>query len=330
MSTIYVICPDSNIAYGGVKQLYRHVDALNKSGMDSCIVHKQAGFRCTWFHNQTRVISQDEMEAAIGGNDYLVFPEIYGPNVTDYLPEIRKVIFNQNSHYTFSRHSTDARDLKTPYLHPSVVATIVVSEHDTACLEYLFPRMNVFRVRYGLNDALFHYGADKQPQIAFMARKLPDDVLQVINQLKFRGALSGFELVEIRDRTEEEVAAILRRAMLFLSFSDRESFGLPPAEAMACGCIVVGYHGNGGREFLREPYAYPVDATNLLQFGRTVERVLTLYRQNPESLREQGRFASEFILREYSMPHEEDDVPRTWERIMEPVRAGRLALGTAV
>jgi glycosyltransferase involved in cell wall biosynthesis len=36
----------------------------------------------------------------------------------------------------------------------------------------------------------------------------------------------------------------------FLSLSHKESFGLPPLEAMACGCRVAGFHSEGGREYM--------------------------------------------------------------------------------
>ena len=38
-------------------------------------------------------------------------------------------------------------------------------------------------------------------------------------------------------------------ALLFLSCGHPEGFGLPLAEAIACGCLVVGYHGLAGRDF---------------------------------------------------------------------------------
>jgi glycosyltransferase involved in cell wall biosynthesis len=322
MSTVYVICPDSNVPYGGIKQLYRHVDVLNQRGMDACLVHGEAGFRCTWFENRTRVIGRAEMEARLGKSDYLVFPEIYGPHLTEYWPGIRKVIFNQNVHYTFCKHPIQDRSGHTPYLHPDVVATIVVSAHDAAYLRQVFPGLNLFRVRCGLDHTLFNCGPSKQDQIAFMPRKLPDDVVQVINILKFRGVLDGFELVEISNQTEREVADALQKALFFLSFSDRESFGLPPAEAMACGCVVIGYDGSGGREFLKAPYAYPVKATNLLQFSQTVERVVGLYRQHPERVREQGRQASAFMLHQYAMQRQEDDIVAAWQAIREGAWVG--------
>ncbi len=323
MSTIYVICPDSNIPYGGIKQLYRHVDVLNKGGIAACLVHQEAGFRCTWFGNRTRVISQAEMEARLGESDYLVFPEIDGPQLTEYWPGIRKVVFNQNAHYTFSKHPVHDCSRHTPYLHPDVVATIVVSAHDAAYLRRVFPGLKLLRIRYGLDHTLFNCGPSKQDQIAFMPRKLPGDVVQVINMLKFWGALEGFELVEIENQTEQEVAATLQNALFFLSFSDRESFGLPPAEAMACGCVVIGYHGSGGREFLKAPYGYPVQAANLLQFSQTAERVIRLYRQHPERVREQGRQASAFILQQYALQREEDSILAAWRAIRAGARAGR-------
>jgi hypothetical protein len=30
-------------------------------------------------------------------------------------------------------------------------------------------------------------------------------------------------------------------------------FRFPPAEAMLCGCVVVGYHGKGGQEYFFSP-----------------------------------------------------------------------------
>ncbi len=31
--------------------------------------------------------------------------------------------------------------------------------------------------------------------------------------------------------------------------SNLEGFGLPPVEAMSCGCLIVGFHGQGGLEY---------------------------------------------------------------------------------
>ena len=39
--------------------------------------------------------------------------------------------------------------------------------------------------------------------------------------------------------------------MAFLSFGHPEGFGLPLAEAGACGCALIGYSGLGGREIIK-------------------------------------------------------------------------------
>jgi glycosyltransferase involved in cell wall biosynthesis len=43
---------------------------------------------------------------------------------------------------------------------------------------------------------------------------------------------------------------ILGESAVFLSLSYREALGLPPLEAMACACLVAGFDGGGGREYM--------------------------------------------------------------------------------
>src|SRR5580658_9805550 len=52
---IYVICPDWNRPSGGIKQLYRHVDILNRNGMRAFILHKQKGFRLDCFSHSAKI-----------------------------------------------------------------------------------------------------------------------------------------------------------------------------------------------------------------------------------------------------------------------------------
>jgi glycosyltransferase involved in cell wall biosynthesis len=191
----------------------------------------------------------------------------------------------------------------------------VVSEHSRDYLRYVFPQLRLFRIHYGIDKALFNFSADKKKQIAFMPRRLPQDIIQVINILKFRGALGDFELVPIDNKTEQEVAVILRESLIFLSFSDREGYGLPPQEALACGCIVIGYHGSGGKEFFDEAFCYPVDATDTIAFSRTVEKVIGECSENGASLREKAQLGAEFVLRTYSSEHEEADIINCWKTI---------------
>jgi glycosyltransferase involved in cell wall biosynthesis len=141
-----------------------------------------------------------------------------------------------------------------------------------------------------------------------MPRKKESDAKQVLAIARFRGILQGFNVVEIKDKTLEEYAGILRDSLIFLSFSSQEGWGLPPMEAMACGCIVLGYDGRGGAEFMRQPYALPVPAENVLVYAQTLESVLKFTRDSPKEAARLATQAAQFIHAAYPPEHERDDL----------------------
>jgi len=309
---IHVLCPnEENKPFGGVRKLYRHVDILRRHGFNAWILHQTPGFRCTWFQNETPVVAMSEL----GSHplpDILVIPETCGKDLQQLPGRLSKVIFNQNCYYTFHGYTLDQADLTSPYLAPDVIATLVVSDDSRNYLQHVFPNQRIHRIHNAVDGSLFRFQERKKPRIAFMPRKREDELLQVINLLKFRGALADYELAPISDRTEAEVAAILRESLLFLSCGHPEGFSLPPAEAMACGCIVVGYHGMGGREYFREDFCYPVAVGDIRGFVERVETVLELHKTNAGILAGMARRASDFIRREYSPKREEEDILGFW------------------
>jgi len=374
-ATVYVICPDFAPPSGGVKQLYRHVDILNRHGIRAFIVHQRRGFRVRYFHHSTPIVYNRKIftelnpprqlawkrrmigavrrtlavafrsadrraflavawhrwrlhEVTFGPRDILVMPEIYGPNLARAAPGLRKIVFNQNAHYTFWGYSWMRAEVPTPYEAGDFMATIVISDQNLAYLQYAFPDHPFRRVHYGFDPAVFAFSACKQRQVAFMTRKLPDDVEQVINLIRVRRALPGFQLVAIENLNEQGVARILRDAMIFLSFSHREGCPMPPTEAMACGCVVIGYDGFGGREYFKPEFSYPVPEGDVVAFVQTIERAMEDYRRDPDGFLTKGRLASEFVARNYSLRREEEDVIAFWTGLSkEPAR--RLAVATA-
>lgn len=310
---IYLYCPDDNRPNGGIQKMYGHADVLNRHGFAAAIVHLAAGFRCTWFPNQTPVIPAHTVGPQLG--DFIVASEIYGPGIARVAPGIRKVIFNQNCYNTFLHYPLDTASHETPYLHPDIAAVLTVSEDSADYLRFAFPKLRVMRLHLGIDQALFHPGAAKKRQIAFMPRRQMEEARQVFNILKFRGALEGFEIAEIRDLPRHEAAAILRESALFFSFSAIEGFGLPPAEAMAAGCVTIGFHGRGGREFFRPEFSWPIEFGDIETYARTAETVLEQYRRDPAPLTEKALAASRFIGAHYTPGQEEADILACWRQI---------------
>ena len=298
---------------GGVRRLYRHVDVLNAHGMSAFVLHDQLGFRCQWFDNNTPILPISQ--AAIGPSDYLVVPEIYGAGIAKIMPGVPKIIFNQNAYFTFRGWPMGGIEDVCPYRHPDVVATLVVSQDSVEYLQYAFPGVAVHRLHYGI-DPLFAPHWPKRRAIAFMPRKNATEVTQVLNLLRCRDALAGWDLVALDGLKECEVADRLRGCAIFLSFGHPEGFSLPPAEAMASGCVVIGYHGRGGREYFDPKFSYPVEVGDVVGFAKAVEEALGHEAEELGTLEKKGRQALEFIRANYSPQQEIDDIIGCWRKML--------------
>lgn len=340
---IYFVCPNNNFASGGVKQIYRQVEILNKNNIEAYVLHKKIGKKDNWFSSNAPIkyspllfkklkyilngnkigikekitlFFLKKISEKIEPNSILVFPEIYGNKINEIDPNIPKVVFNQNCFYTFNQFdNTDSN----PYSHPNTLATIVVSANSQQYLKHAFPDINIFRIFLGINDKIFQYSDKKKKQICYMPRKLRDDTQQVIHILKHRKKLKEWKFIEIDNKTELEVAQIMQESAIFLSFSHKEGFGLPPAEAMACGCYTIGYHGEGGKEFFHPEFSTTINHGNVIHFAKKIEETAYIYEKNPEEISQRGKFASEFILNHYSLNNEEYHILNTWKSILKTI-----------
>ncbi len=148
-----------------------------------------------------------------------------------------------------------------------------------------------------------------------MPRKLSHDISQVIKILQLKGIDSSWNLIPIENKSEREVAKIMRESAIFLSFNHREGFGLPPAEAMACGCIVVGYKGRGGEEYFNPEFSYSIEEGDIIGYVNKIIYVIGLFETHLDLVTSQRKQASDFILTNYSIANEIDDVKTSWKNI---------------
>ncbi len=306
--TVYFVAPDAQMPKGGVRRLYLWADVLNRRGIPSAIVHLRRGFRCRWFENSTPIVAAADLRLL--PSDVLAVPEVFCPAITRLAPGVRKVIVNQGAYRTFSKFSLDRlRDGDVPYRHPDVAAVLVVSDDSRRYLEHVFPQLVVHRVHLGIDPTLYHPpGQPPGHRIAYMPRKRKAEAKEVLQIVLLRGALEGWDVVPIDLRSEEDAARQLRESAIFLSFSEGEGFGLPPAEAMACGSIVIGFHGQGGSEFFDPRHCFPVTDGDVLGFAQTLEGVLTTFDAQAERYAEMGARASAFIRANYAPEQEADEV----------------------
>lgn len=315
---IYIWCSSIDREIGGIKQGYQHVNVLNKNGIPSYIYHEEEGFRCSWFRNDTPICYHKEY---ISENDIVVFPEFSVPFVPQKFQVRNKVIFNQGCYHTFNNLPLPAvllRNKLSSYYHKEEVkAVLVVSENDRSYLKHCFPDKNIYRIKHGIDSSLFYFDkAAKKKQIAFMCTKNPHDIRQIIYMLKIRDALKGWELTPIYEKPHKEVARILREASIFLSFGTQEGFYLPAAEAMACGCIVIGYNGLAGREYFQPDFSYTISNGDVLQFALVVERAIEQFNKSNDIFMEKSIKASNYIQKNYSLDKEEKSIVEAWNQIL--------------
>ena len=316
MNTIYYICPDEDRPIGGIKVLYRHVDVLNRNSFQAAIVHKKKGFRATWFENNTRVEYSNKIDP--DAFDFVVIPEVYGPRATNIFKGAKKIIFSQNAYYTFVGYTLDPRDRETAYRDPSLVGVMTVSEDSREYLHYVFPDLRVHHIHSAVDEKRFRFRplSAKLRRISLMARKHPEEARQVVNILKFRNALVGVDVQKIDGKSEKDTAQTLEESLIFMSFGYPKGLPAAPIEAMMTGCLVIGYHGFGGREFYNADYCWPVPVADIMGVARTVEDVLNLYRTAPQGLQDMANAAREFVCREYSLEREEHDILQFWDDVM--------------
>lgn len=313
--TIYFLTPDYRTPSGGIRVIYRHVDTLNAAGVNAVVVHQQPGFRSSWFENSTRVTNASRV--TLGPRDLLVLSEVDGDLLLRLQPGTRHLIFNQNSHLTWSREADAvSRHLATS---PDLVGVVTVSRHNAEMLAFGFPRLDIGRVQQGIDPALFRdEPGPRRRRITYMPRRGGNDAHQVLQLLRARGVLDGWEVVALERLTHQEVAAELRASRIYFAFTYQEGFGLPPAEAMACGNLVIGYHGYGGSEFFRPEFSMPVELGDVLGFARQVEVALRSDEADPTFARSKGERAAEFIRRHYAVETESESVLAAYLHHLQP------------
>ncbi|MGS0747759.1 glycosyltransferase [Halpernia sp. GG3] len=340
---IYFVCPNNKFAHGGIKQIYRQVYFLRKNGFNAVLL-KKIPTSDNWFKldipveysrevfkeikfakinvggdffNRQLIKYLKKKSVVISAEDIFVFPEIFGPHIGKIYPENRKVIFNQNCYYTFRHFSLENDVENNIYKNPKLLGTIVASNDAENYLSYTFPKINVLKIRLGIDGAIFKYTSIKKKQIAYMPRKLSEDVLQVLNILQNRNNIVGWKLFPIENKDEAEVSEIMQESAIFLSFNHKEGFGLPPAEAMACGCVVIGYKGQGGKDYFNENYSYPIDDGDIATFAKTIEAVIGEFSIDENRMKIKGKEASDFILGKFNLANEEKDTVKVWREILK-------------
>jgi hypothetical protein len=288
----YYYCPAVKKSSGGVKVIYQHVQALNEMGVNAWVLHPRSNFKCNWFDHKTPIWNS----SSISTNDHLIIPEVDVLSLANFLIEnpIKFSIFVQGGDIERG-NSVHARE-KVNLVFKKAQFILAISDNINKLIAINFPDTvnKTIRVLPTVPWQLFLTDSwhEKENIITYMPRKNAAHAESVISA--FRAWLpANWRIQPIRNASESEVAAELRKSRIFLTFSTPEGFGLPPLEAALTGNYVIGYHGNGGKEYWGPPVfqeIYPYDICSFVEAIKS--RVDALDKFSNEYFREGTDFNS--------------------------------------
>lgn len=261
-----VIAPRDNQPSGGTKVLYRLVELINvhlASGLRArvCSVEDPA-FSCSWFRHQAEHKREYLFDRE---REFILLPEYLAGHLGPALVEsgLAYGLFVQGG-YLIHRNGPLA-SLRQVYERAAMI--ISISDDTSRCIEMVFPGLGkqVLRYTYAIAEAFSPPQQGKERLISYMPRKLGEQSQFVIAALAGRLA-PGWQTLAIDGAPEHEVAAMLQRSSIFMAFSDQEGLPVPPVEAALAGNLVIGYHGEGGREYWQRPLFREVEKGNLQRF----------------------------------------------------------------
>ncbi|HTT03874.1 MAG TPA: hypothetical protein VMF64_01185 [Steroidobacteraceae bacterium] len=270
---IVYLLPAINTPIGGNKVIYRHIQTVRGLGVPCYAFHaEKPGSTYSWFPHAVESLKCGHFDPR---RDFLVFSEVWAALAAQFcIPAaLRYAIFVQNGYLAHFTAGFDRQIVTEAYRHADIVLSI--SDDTTAVTRLLYPFLEERQLmRLTLSVPGMFRPAAKEPLITYMPRKLPEHAQRVCLYLQQR-LPRAWRLQAIDQLSEEQVAATLARSSIFLSFSELEGYGLPPLEAALAGNLVVGYTGQGGREFFAPPIFRAVENGDLLRYVSEVERAIS-------------------------------------------------------
>lgn len=253
-------------------------------------------------------------------DDVIVSPEFCLTEVARVYPDNRIVLAAQDAQgLALARHWDD-----DGAAFGRVAAGFATSEASAAALKHVMDAQ-AERITLHVAQPGLAYAQGKKRQIAFMPRKRPEEAAFVVAALRDLPELQGWEIVEMSGLSPEQLVGMFRESLVFLSFSQREGFGLPPAEAMKAGCIVIGYAGVGGEEYFTAETGIKVPDSDFPALIEAVRATVAEYDRDPARLDTMRKTASDVISRRYSRERFEESVLSAWRGI--EARLGAAAGG---
>ncbi len=289
-------------ASGGIQIIYEHCDMLKKEHDVKVLSmgKKFSSIDPDWFVHSCKLDYYHKEIKEINDDSFLVIPEVI-PHEAEKFPKGRKFLFVQNwalfnKEYDYSNYEG-------------------IISLEGYCADYIreYTDLPIFTVRNGIDLKEFNYKSNlkEEKRIFLLYRKNQKEIDSFLENLPKKVYEENKVIVGKRHYNKEELIKEYQKAEIFLTFSYPEGFALPPLEAMACGCVVIGYTGGGGRSHMING-----ETALVLEDGdyKGIEKALLklISDKRLKSILKKNAMAK---AKEYSLDEMEKSVYNLWEEI---------------
>jgi len=246
----FVFLPPLRAVSGGLAVLLDVAGALWAMGREVRLVLREAGATPLTLPADIPVVSLTD--AGMGPGDVYLVPEGW-PNALapGFSAGARCVVYCQNWAYLFNGLPEGVTWDRLPVTFLAV--SDPVARYIERALGVLPP------VLRPVIDAARFYSPRAKPapapvRVGYMPRKNKGLAGMIRRMVEARAPRTGMplEFVPIEGLAPDGVAEAMRSCHVFLATGFPEGCPLPPLEAMACGCVVAGFAGFGGFDYMRQ------------------------------------------------------------------------------
>ena len=325
INNIIYLCNTEKGASGGAKIIYHHSEIINNlKNYTSQIIHirkkkiskwtnslnkrlninlnKETGwqaneiealknFKYNWFSNKVSIKQNLNFNRNI---DFIILPEIYAHLAEDLLikNKIKYAIFVQNGYSIASTNNEEK--LNKAYFNASFILSY--SEDITQCINLRFPKLKtkIIKINYSIQLPKINIFHKKKKLITYMSRKLPQHSMHVVSFLK-KYLPKDWTIKDLNNISEKQVYKNLLDSNIFLSFSYLEGLPLPPVEAALAGNYVIGYTGEGGKDYWKKPIFTEIYSGDIRNFVKQIVKKISEINLNKNiKFKQQKKLAKEF------------------------------------
>ena len=243
------------------KKMFK-IQSNNYYGWDTSDITVIKNFKSKWFKNNIKNKNNFIFNKE---TDFVIFPEIFAHFAKNLCIEkkIPYAIFVQNGYCLNSTGNFKILD----EVYKNAKFILSYSKDISNCVKLAFKNCEkkILRTNISIDANKFSFNTKKTNTITYMPRKLPTHSENLIFFLR-NNLPKTWKLKPLHNLDEKGVYNNLLKSKIFLSFSNMEGLGMPPIEAAIAGNKVIGYPGQGGKEYWMKPLFTEIPHGNLSKF----------------------------------------------------------------